>query len=113
MCSSFEDHVSSLDQTFIYKFVAAFRGFARLSTAGEEYSAFFVFHRHKVGRYLYIDHIAPIRVRLEIVHEQVVGVVYEKMKSVDHLSVIANQRHFNCLFYDFYYGLLSFLFFLE
>ena len=36
--------------------------------------------------------------RLEVVHEQVVSVVNEEVKCVNHFAVVANERHLNCLF---------------
>lgn len=39
--------------------------------------------------------------RLEIVHEEVMSIVNEEVKCVNHLPVIANQWHLDCLLHYF------------
>ena len=51
--------------------------------------------------------------RTEIVHEQVVRVVDEEMKCVDHFPVVAYQWHLDRLFDYFRYCLLGPLLLLE
>ena len=50
---------------------------------------------------------------LEVVHEQVVCVVNKEVQCVNHLSVIANQGHFDCLVYDLDNRLFCLVFLLE
>ena len=49
----------------------------------------------------------------EVVHEQVVRVVNEEMKCVDHFSIVAYQWHLDCLLDYLRYCLLGPLFLLE
>ena len=49
----------------------------------------------------------------KIVHEQVVRVVDKEVKCVNHLAIITNQGHLDCLLNDFGYGLLGALLFLK
>ena len=49
----------------------------------------------------------------EVVHEQVVRVVNEEMKCVDHFSIVAYQWHLDRLFDYLRYCLLGPLFLLE
>lgn len=97
MSPSFEQHVTSLYEPFFDKLVAALCCFARFSTTRQEYSTFLVLYRHEVSRYLDINNIAAIAMRPEIVHEQVVRVVNEEVQSVEHLFVVADERHFQVL----------------
>ena len=51
--------------------------------------------------------------RREVVHEQIVRVVYEEVKCVNHLSVVSYKRHFDRLLNYLRYGLFSLLLFLQ
>jgi hypothetical protein len=97
MGSSFKEHVSSLNQSLLHKFIAILCGFAWLSSSSKEYSAFLIFHRHEIRRNLDVYYIRPVGMRSEIVHEEVVGIVDEEVKSVYHLFVVTHQRHFKVL----------------
>ena len=113
MSTPFKDHVSALLKPLIDELITAFCGFSRLTTSGQEDSAFFVLHRHEVGRYFYVHNIRTVAVRAEVVHEEIVRIVNEKVKSVDHLAVVANQRHLDRLVNYFLYGGLCALLLLE
>lgn len=67
--SSFKNHVASLNQSFIQKFITTFCSFAGLSTSRQKYTTLLVLNGHEIGRYLNIDYIAAIAMTLKIVHE--------------------------------------------
>ena len=90
MSPSLEDHVPSLLQPLVDELIAGLRGLARLTTTGQEDSTLFILHGHEVGRYLYVHDVRAIRMRTEVVHEQVVCVVDKEVKSVYHLAIVAN-----------------------
>ena len=98
MCSSFEYHISPLDQTLVNKLIAVLCSFARLTTASQENPAFFILNRHEVSWYFDVHYVRTIAMRLEVIHEQVVSVVNEEVERVDHFAVVANERHLDCLF---------------
>ena len=89
MSPPLEYHISTLLKSLIDELIARFCGLARLPATGQEDSTFFIFHGHEVGRYLYVHDVRTVRMRTEIVHEQVVRVVDEEMKCVDHFPVVA------------------------
>ena len=113
MSPPLEDHVSPLLQPLIDELIAGLRGLAWLTAASQEDSTFFILHGHEVGRYLYVHDVRTIRMRAEVVHEQVVRIVDKEVKSVNHLAVIANQGHLYRLFHNLGYGLLSSLLLLK
>ena len=88
MRSPLEKHISSLNKPFLDELVAEFSGFSWLSTTGQEYSALFIFDRHKVRWDLDVNHIRTVAMGSEIVHEQVVSVVYEEVQGIKHVSVV-------------------------
>ena len=110
---SLEDHVSPLLQPLVDELIAGLRGLARLTTSGQEDSTLFILHGHEVGRYLYVHDVGAIRMRAEVVHEQVVRIVDKEVKSVNHLAVVANQGHLYRLFHNLGYGLLGSLLLLK
>lgn len=100
MGTPFEQHVSALDQALFDELVARLGCFARLTTACQENATLLVLDRHEVGWDLDVDDVGPIAMRAEVVHVQVVSVVDEEMKRVQHLLVVADQRHFQVLIDD-------------
>ena len=110
MCAPLEQHVSTLDQALLDKFVTGLGRLARLTTTRKEDAAFFVLNRHEVRRNLDVDDIGPVAMRAEIVHVEVVSVVDEEMQGVQHLFVITDQRHLQVLVYDLLQLLLGFVF---
>ena len=113
MGSPLEDHVPSLLQPLIYELIATLRCLAWLTAARQEYPALLILNRHEVGRDLYVDDVAAVRMRAEVVHEQVVCVVHEEMQCVNHLSVVAHQGHLDRLLNHLRNCLLGSLLFLE
>ena len=101
MSPSLKYHVASLLKSLIDELVARFGRFPRLATASQENPPLFILNRHEVGRDLDVDNVGPVRVRAEVVHEQVVRIVDEEMKSIHHFAVVADERHFNRLLDDF------------
>ena len=57
MSSSLEQHIPSLHEPLLHEFVAALRCLSRLTSSREEDAAFFVLHRHEVGRNLDVDDV--------------------------------------------------------
>ena len=110
MCAPLEQHVSSLDQALLDKFVAGLGRLARFTTTRKEDAAFFVLNRHEVRRNLDVDDIGPVAMRAEIVHVEVMSVVDEEVQGVQHLFVITDQRHLQVLVYDLLQLLLGFVF---
>ena len=88
-----KQHVSPLNKSFLDKFVATFGCFARLSTTSQEDASLFIFNGHEVSWYFNVNYIRPIRMRSEIVHEQVVSVVNKEVERVKHLFVVTHKRH--------------------
>lgn len=113
MGSSFKDHVTTLLQTLVNELVTAFCGFTWLAAPRQKDATFLVFYGHEVSRYLDIDDVATVRVRREIVHEEVVRIVDEKVKRVDHFAVVADQGHLYCLLDDLTQGLFRAEFFTQ
>ena len=110
---SLKDHITPLFQPFINELIARLRGFPRFTAACQEDPSFFVLHRHKVCRYLYVYNVRTIRVRREVVHEEVVRVIDEEVKCINHLSIIPYKRHLDCLLYNLRYSLLCLLLLLQ
>ena len=101
MGSPLKDHVTPLLQALVYELVARLCGFTRFATSGQENPAFLVLYRHEVRRYLDVDDVGAVRMRAEVVHEQVMRIVDKEVQGVDHLAVVANQGHFDRLLNHF------------
>ena len=82
MSSSFEKHVSSLNESFLYKFVAELCGLSWFTSTSQENTTFFILYWHEVSWDLDVDDIRPIAMRPEIVHKQIVSIVYEEVEGV-------------------------------
>jgi hypothetical protein len=102
MGSSFKKHISPLNESFLNKFVAKLCRFSWFTSTSQEYASFLVLHRHEICRDLNVDHIRPIAVGPEIVHKQIVSIVYEEVKSVEHISVVFENGHLECRFNDLF-----------
>ena len=113
MSPSLKDHVSPLLQPLVDELIARLCSLTGLTATSQEDSAFFVLHGHEVGRYLYVHDVGAIRMRAEVVHEQVVRIVDKEVKSVNHLAVVANQGHLYRLFHNLGYSLLGSLLLLK
>lgn len=113
MRSPFKKHVPPLNKSFLNEFVATLRGLSRFTSTGQKDSTFLIFNRHEVGRYLYVHDVRPVRVRPEIVHKQIVSIVNEEVKSVEHFFVVADERHFQILVYHFFEFRFCFIFFMN
>ena len=79
MSSPFKNHVASLNQSFIQKFIATFCSFARFSTSRQKYTTLLVLNGHEIGWYFNIDDIAAIAVTLKIIHEEIMSIVHKKV----------------------------------
>ena len=113
MCTPFKDHVAPLDKPLIHELVAMFGCFSWLSSASEEDASLLILDTHEVGGDLDVDDVGPVAVSLEIVHEQIVGVVDEEVQGVHHLPVVANEGHLDGLLHDLADGLSGLLFLRE
>ena len=92
-----KQHVPPLNQPLFHELVAALSCLPGLAAAREEYSTLLVLDGHEIRWYLDVNDVGSVGVRPEVVHEQVVGVVNEEVQGVEHLFVVANQRHFEIL----------------
>ena len=90
-------HISTLLKPFVYELVATLGCFAWLTSACQKDSTFLIFDGHKVSWYLDIDDIWAVRVRAEVVHEQIVRVVDKEVQSVDHFAIVTDQWHLDGL----------------
>jgi hypothetical protein len=111
--SALEKHVTSLHQTLINELVARLRRFTWLSSAGQKDATLLIFYGHKIGGDLDVDYVGAVAVRREIIHEKVVGIVHKEMQSVNHLPIVPNQGHLDCLIHYFDDVLLCLLFLLD
>lgn len=113
MRPSLKYHISPLHQPLINKLITTLRSFSRFTTPRQEYPTLLILNTHEIGRYLNIDDIRAITVRLKIIQEQIVRIIHKEVQCVNHFAIISHQGHFNRLFNDFSNGLPSFLFLLQ
>jgi hypothetical protein len=102
MSSSFKKHISPLNESFLDKFIAKLCRFSWFTSTSQEYASFLVLNRHEICRDLNVDNIRPIAVGPEIVHKQIVSIVYEEVKSVEHIPVVFENGHLECRFNDLF-----------
>lgn len=88
VCPPLKQHVAFLHQPLLHELVAELGGLARLATPRQEDAALLVFDGHEVGGDLDVDYVGAVAVRTEIVHEQIVRIVDEEVKSVEHVAVV-------------------------
>lgn len=111
--SPFEYHVAPLHQPFIQELITGFRGFPRLAATRQEYPSFLVLDRHEVCRDLDVHNVTAVAVRLKVVQEQIVRVVYEEVQCVEHFPIVANQWHLDAVLDEFVQLLPSLLLLLQ
>ena len=111
--SPLEQHVSPLHESLLHKLIASLGSLARLSTSSEEDPALFVLDGHEVGWDLDVNHVRSVGVGPEVVHKQVVRIVDEEVKSVQHFLVVAYERHLQVLVDYLLQLLLGFVFLVD
>ena len=113
MGPSLEYHISTLLKPLIDELITRFRGFAGLTAPSQKDSALLIFDGHEVRRYLDVHDVRAVRMRAEVVHEEVVCVVDKEVESVHHFAIVADQRHLDSLFDHLRYSLLRSLLLLQ
>jgi len=110
---SLEDHITPLLKPLIDKLITALCSLSRLASTGQEDPPFLVLDGHEVCRDLYVDHVGAIGMSAEVVHKEVVRVVDEEMKCIDHFPVVSDEGHLDRLFHNLGDSGLSFRLLLE
>lgn len=110
MCSSLEKHVPSLNKSFLHELEAELCSLPGFSTASQKDTTFFILNRHEIGRDLDVDYVRAIAMGAEVVHEQVVSVVYEEVQGIEHVSVVFQNGHLQGGFDYLFYLIFSLLF---
>ena len=93
MSTSLKKHISPLHESFLDKFIAEFGGLTGFTTSSQENSTLFILNRHKVGRNLDVYYVGSVAMCPEIVHKQVMCIVDEEVKSIEHVSIILQDRN--------------------
>ena len=102
MSSSFKKHISPLNESFLDKFVAKLCRFSWFPSTSQKYASLLVLYRHEIRWDLNVDDIRPIAMGPEIVHKQIVSIVYEEVKSVEHIPVVFENGDLECRFNDLF-----------